>query len=245
MKVGISTACTAKYETEDALALTKSLGADCCEAYLQTFYEYRPEFAKKYATRTDGAEVLAVRVNPQNFEPQLSSSSRRIRGDGFYWLDQVLRSAQLFGAKNYTFIGDCGGDIAELFNFCARYGVRLCLENSSFGLYNSPSVFKELKERVDGLAGVFDLKQARLSGYPYPMYLKDMSGAIAYAHLSDFDENGALCLPGTGVFNFKELISRLKDEGFNGALIIDAPSLAEAEELKRSIEFLKETVYKL
>lgn len=244
MKVGISTACTATYETEDAFALIKSPGADCCEAYFKTFYEYRPEFAKKYSPRIDGAEVTAVRVNPQNYEAQLFSPSRRIRGDGFYWLDQILRSAQILGAKNYAFTGGRGGDIAEAFNFCARYGVRLCLENARNGLYDRPSVFKELQERAGGLGAVFDLKQARLSGYPYPMYLKDMSGAIAYARISDFNENGEACLPGTGSFNFKELLSRLRDVGFDGALIIDTPS-AEAEEIKRSVEFLKETVYKL
>ena len=105
MKVGISTASLTRFETEDALSLLKEIGAETCEVYLKTFYEYRPEFAKKFADRLAGVEVNSIHVNPYSFEPQLFSPLRRVRGDGFYWLDQVLRSAQLFGAKNYTFHG--------------------------------------------------------------------------------------------------------------------------------------------
>lgn len=253
MKIGISTASLFKTcETEDAFSIIKDACADTCEVYLGTFYEYRPEFAKKFAERAAGLEVNSVHVNPQNFESQLFFRGRRERGDGFYWLDQILRSAQLFGAKNYTFHGalrkeDCKEDfdyiaerISEVADFCARYGVQLCLENVRWGLYNRPSVFAELKRRCNNIAGVFDMKQARKSGYPYQMYIKDMAGAISHCHISDVDENGKTCLPGQGVYDFKEIFSRLKDAGFNGAAIIECENFGEQSELKRAVEFLKE-----
>lgn len=258
MKIGISTASLYKTcETEDAFYIIKDACAESCEVYLGTFYEYRPEFAKKFAERAAGLEVNSVQVNPLNFESQLFFRGRRERGDGFYWLDQILRSAQLFGAKNYTFHGfvrkEDGKDdfdyIAErlrgVADFCARYGVQLCLENVRWGLYNRPSVFAELKRRCNNLAGVFDIKQARKSGYPYQTYIKDMAGAISHVHISDVDENGKTCLPGQGVYDFKEIFARLKDAGFDGAAVIEADGSGGVNGLKRSVEFLKETVYNI
>ncbi len=255
MKIGISTASLCKiYETEDALSALRESGADICEVYLGTFYEYRPEFAKKFAERTVGVEVNSVHVNPLNFEPQLFFSSRRDRGDGFYWLDQILRSAQIFGAKNYTFHGTLRKDdgmedfdyiaerLREVVDFCARYGVKLCLENVRWGLYNRPSVFTELKQRCPQLSGAFDIKQARKSGYPYQMYIKDMEGAISHVHISDVDKNGKTCLPGQGIYDFKEIISRLKDADFDGAVIIESQSFNELADLKRSVEYLNSII---
>lgn len=257
MKAGISTVCLqGRYETEDALGLLKELGAQTAEVYLQTFYEYRPEFAKKYAERLAGTEVNSVCVLPTSFEGQLFSDSRRIRGDGFYWLDQVLRSAQFLGAKRFALHGfartgvaddfdNWAGHMREITSFCARYGVTACLENDAFGLYNRPSVFKELKNRCQDLAAVFDLKQAVRSNYPYTMYLKDIAGSIAYAHISDADESGRDCLPGKGTYNFEEILKRLKGEGFDGELIIETETPCNVDELKTSLEYLKEIIYKI
>lgn len=261
MKTGISTACLfARCETEQAFAQLNSLGVQNTEIFLQTFYEYRPEFAKKYRTELGNLNVNSVHVTTSNFEPQLFSSTRRSRGDGFYWLDQLMRSCQLFGAKNYTMHGivrkDAGGGenfdylgerINEIISFCARYGVSLCLENVCWCLYNRPGVFSQLKRRADNLSGVFDLKQARRSGYPYQMYIKEMSNSIAYAHLSDVDEKGKMCLPGKGVCDFTEIIKCLKGEGFDGTCLIEVYSdnYGDISELKTSLEYLDEIIYKI
>ena len=257
MKIGISTASLARLETEDALSVLNELGAEIAEVYLKTFYEFRPEFAKKFAPRAAGVEVNSVHVNPLNFEPQLFFRSRRERGDGFYWLDQILRSAQLYGAKSYTFHGVVrkNGDkdgldfiaerLREVADFCARYGVKLCLENVRWSTYDRPFIFKELKAQCSNLSGVFNIKHARKSGYPYPMYIKDMEGAISAVHISDADANGKTCLPGQGVYDFKEIFARLKDAGFEGAALIECASFKDTVELKRSVEFLKEIIHKI
>lgn len=261
MITGISTACTfSRYETEDGLSVLKELGAQCCEIFLQTFYEYRPEFAKKYADRAEGVKVNSVHILPTNIEPQLMFAARRSRGDGFYWLDQIMRSAQLFGAGNYTFHGlirkgdklndDFGfyaERLTEISSFCARYGVKLCLENVWWSLYNRPGIFGELKKRCPALSGVFDIKQARRSGYPYQMYISDMAGSISYVHLSDVDENGNCRLPGKGIYDFKDILKRLKDAGFDGSIIIEVypDNYSDVSELKQSLDFLNEIIYKV
>lgn len=226
MKVGISTASLiCRAETEDALNLIKDAGADCAEVYLQTFYEYRPEFAKKYAPRLGGLEATSVRVAPYNFEPQLFSDSRRVRGDGYYWLDQIMRSAQLFGAKNYDIrSSNCNPDrLNEAIYFCARYGVKLCLEP------DNPYIFKQLKNSCPELSGVLDIDNAEKSGYPYGMFIADMAGSISHVRLSDTDES-----------SLTEIFKRLKGAGFDGSVIIGA-----GEDIKRSVEIVKEIVDKI
>ena len=261
MKTGISTASLfLRQETEKALQTVKELGANCAEVFLQTFYEYRPEFAKSIAPNICGVEINSVHVNSVNFEAQLFSPSRRIRGDAFYWLDQIMRSCQLLNCNRYTFHGQTGchgrgdvnydelsGYIRGAMEFCARYGVQLCLENVFWSTYNRPGVFRELKTRIPELTGVFDIKQARRSGYPYQAYIADMSGAISHVHLSDVDGNGKMCLPGCGIYDFEDILKRLQGAGFDGNVIVEVYSnnFGDTEELKQSLNFLDEIIYKM
>ncbi|MDE6585129.1 MAG: sugar phosphate isomerase/epimerase [Clostridia bacterium] len=256
MKIGLSTGSLQKLrETEESFVLLKELGAETCGVDLQTFYEYRPEFAKKYAERLAGVEVHSVGVASNNFEPQLFSSSRRIRGDGFYWLDQILRAAQIFGVKNYSFrcytdavenlnYDETAERMREIVDFCAHYGVKLCLENTRHGLYNKPAIFRELKYRGADILGVFNIGQARKSCYPYNMYIKDMESCISHVHISDVDENGNVCLPGRGTYDFKEVFKNLRGAGFDGAVLIETTAFDDISEIKKSIEFLKEIAYR-
>lgn len=260
MKVGLSTACLyLRQYTEDAIATIKEQGAECAEVFLGTFYEYRPEFAKKYAERGEGLDINSVHVCTGNFEPQLFNRSRRIKGDGFYWLDQVMRSAQLFNCKNYTFHGIfrkgtevddydyLAERIIEIDEFCMHYGIRLALENVAWSTYNKVGVFSEIKKRYPNLLGVFDIKQARNSGYDFKDYIKEMGNSLSHVHLSDINADGKMCLPGKGKYNFEEIIKLLKGEGFDKNILIEVyPSdFTDINELKQSMQFLKEIIYKI
>ena len=258
MKTGISTASLyLRQETEQALVTIKNLGADCVEVFYNTFYEYRPEFSQKLDA--NGIEVNSVHINTHQVEHSIFNPSRRVRGDAYYWLDQVMRSAQILGCKKYTFHGRVGkaGSTPDIdvigeylrgaVEFCARYGVSLCLENVSWSTYYKPKIFSQLKERVPQLLGVFDIKQAHRSGYPYKEYIEDMKGSISHVHLSDMDKDGKLCLPGKGIYNFKEILTRLKDAGFDGSIIIEVykDDYGDIAELKTSLEYLNEIIYKI
>ena len=196
MKTGISTATLSKYETEEALTLLKEAGVGTCEIYLKTFYEYRPEFAKKFASNLGGTEAYSIRVAPYNFEPQLFCDSRRVRGDGFYWLDQVMRSAQLFGAKNYSLgvkkneVENWDGYIGEIRAFCARYGVNLCtLEDDAeksplpYTVYLNGSTGVRAHAYTDGCDGGFALaiKSLKASGFDGTVILNAALADIAAA----------------------------------------------------------------
>lgn len=259
MKIGISTASFfLREECENAIVKIRELGADCTEVFLGTYYEYRPEFAKAHKDKAQGLEFYSVHALSTNFEPQLFSPSRRVRGDAFYWLDQLMRSAQIFGAKKYTFhgyisrcsgddVGEMAGYLREVCEFCARYGVDVCLENVSWCTYNRPGLFGEFKNSCPQLAAVVDIKQARRSGYPLNEYIEDMSGAISHVHLSDVTENGKICLPGKGIYNFTEIFKRLRGAGFDGPALIEVygRDYGDYTQLKQSMEYLKEIEYKI
>lgn len=259
MKIGVSTASFfPREESEYAIEIIKELGADCAEVFLGTFYEYRPEFAKANKERFSGIEICSVHSFSSNFEPQLFSSSRRVRGDGFYWLDQLMRSALVLGAKKYSFHGyikrsdnvnfdQIATYLRDICEFAARYGVDVCLENVSWCTYNRPGIFREFKSRCPQLAAVFDIKQARRSGYPFNMYIEDMAGAISHVHLSDVTLSGKMCLPGKGIYNFEEIFKRLRGAGFDGHVLIEVygNDYGDYSEIKQSLEYLKEIAYKI
>lgn len=99
---------------------------------------------------------------------------------------------------------------------------------------------------MPALKGVLDIKQARISEYPYETYLNEMGEKLAYVHVSDVDENGRICLPGKGTFDFQTLVKRLKDIGFDGALFIEVYTgdYGAEQELKTACEYLDEILYK-
>lgn len=236
MKIGISTACFyLKEETENALSSIKEAGAEACSVLLQTFYEYRPEFAKKYAQNLGGVDVCSIKAGATGFEPQLFSPSRRIRGDGFYWLEQVLRSAQLLGAKKYILkapllSGNPNDNLQYLsgiFEFCASCGIGLCVENASFGLLNTPYKISEIKQNCPGICFSLNLSEAARTNYPYRMYLTAMADSLAQVVVESVDS---------------DLIKLLEEIDFDGEIIVETQNFSEISELKDIINHIKSVI---
>ena len=106
MKVGISTASLfLRRNNEDALPLFSEWGVPCAEVFLTSFCEYAPSFAELLAARRGNTAVHSVHVLNTQYEPQLYAEHPRVVSDAYGWLRSVLRSAQILGAKHYTFHG--------------------------------------------------------------------------------------------------------------------------------------------
>ena len=232
MKTAISTACFyLKEETENALSLIREAGVAACSVELKTFYEYRPEFAKKYAQNLGVAEVSSIETHAHNFEPQLFSPSRRVRGDGFYWLEQVMRSAQLFGAKKYILKAppqfpdeNFGGRLqylSEIYNFCAGYGVGLCIENNPQGLLDSPLKISEIKEVCPRICFSFNVSSASGTANSCQKYLKETAGSLAQVVIPNADAS---------------LIKQLKNTGFEGEIVLKTQNFNQITQLKDIID---------
>ncbi len=260
MKAGISTASLfLRLNNEDAVPLFAEWGVETSEVFLTSFSEYSPAFAKKLAGKKGSLSVHSVHVLNTQFEPQLYAEHPRVRADAFKWLGKAMLSAQVLSATHYTFHGiarikrSFREDIArtaalteEISSYCEKFGVQLCYENVEWAFFNRPELFAALKSACPNLGGVLDIKQAKLSGYPWQDYLKAMGQSLTHVHVSDRTTSGELCLPGKGSFDFDELFRALKGEGFDGAVILEnyARDYSELKELKEAYLFLKEKVEK-
>ncbi|MBQ4053526.1 MAG: TIM barrel protein, partial [Clostridia bacterium] len=187
-------------DNEDALPLLESLGVNTAEVFLTSFSEYGYPFAELLKERKGSLHINSVHDLNTGFEPQQFNAHPRVKADAFGWLDKVLQSANALGAPYYTFHGTArmkrAARLPNADNFpkmiegfstilevCRRHGITLCLENVEWSTYNRPSVFSVLATELPALRGVLDIKQARISGYPYEAYLTEMGSRIAYAHV--------------------------------------------------------------
>lgn len=265
MKTGVSTASLFLRENnEEALPLLKNLGVKTAEVFLTSFSEYDSAFARLLCEKKGNLPVNSVHILNTQFEPQLFNSHPRVSADAYAWLYKVLECAKILGAPYYTFHGIARvkrasrsgeGDnfpaiikgFEKIISACEKQGVTLCLENVEWASYNRAGFFARIKEELPALKTVLDIKQARISGYPYEQYLAEMGDRLAYLHISDLDENGKICLPSAkGRFDFDTLIKRLKDSGFDGALLIEVYTgdYGEEKELKTACEYIDELLYK-
>ncbi len=260
MRAGVSTASLfLRVNTEDALALLREWGVKETEVFLTSFCEYGEKFARLLKAKAQGVRVNSVHALGTQFEPQLFAEHPRVINDAYTWLRQFLASAKILGADYYSFHGlarmkrgfrdDVSKRAANLRAICAeceKYGVKLCLENVEWAYYNRPGIFRALKKECPQLLGVLDIKQARISGFPYHEYLEEMGKSLAYVHVSDIGEDGKMCLPGRGVFDFDELFVRLRDVGFQGDVLLEnyGGDYGDLGELKTAYEFLAEKAEK-
>lgn len=262
MKLGISTASLfGRLPTEDALRFFRDNGIATAEIFLQSFSEYNRSHAKRLIKNAGGIDVHSIHILTTQIEPTLFSLNKVAQDDSFKILKGVLQAGKELKAKAYTFHGgarfkktpialnfDRLGEITNrIIDMCEEYGINLAHENVHWGYYNYIGFFKELKKRSPRLKGTLDIKQARQSNLTYKEFIDEMKGDIITVHLSDYKEDGKMCLPGKGVTDFDDLFKRLKDVGFDGGMIVEAygGDYGDIAELKESIDFLKEKKNKI
>lgn len=237
MQIGISTASLfGRYFTEDALEFLSKNNVPVAEVFLETFWEYTKKFGKVLSKKSGDTKIHSIHTLTTQFEPQLYSLNERAKIDSFNLLEGTLECAEKLSSKYYTFHGPArikrtplvinfdkvASTTQSVIDKCKKHGVTLAYENVHWCFYNYIGYFTELKKRTVGLKATLDIKQARQSGISYVDFLNEMGGDIVTVHLSDIDQNGKMCLPCFGTIDFYELFSRLRDVGFDGAMLIEA-----------------------
>ncbi len=262
MKVGISSASLfGRFHTEDAVQKLNELKVDTTEVFFETFSEYTKKFGKKIKKMKGDIDVHSIHTLTTQFEPTLYSQNDRAQKESFDLLEGTLSAGEIIGAKYYTFHGvarvkrvpmtidfDRVGRITnDIITSCKKHDMALAYENVHWAYYNYIGFFSELKKRCPDLKGTFDLKQARQSNINYREFIDEMKGDIVTAHLSDVKEDGKMCLPGKGTVDFDEMFSRLRDVGFDGALILEVykNDFERLEELMESYYYIKEKAQKI
>ena len=255
MKIGISTATFfGKDLTENAFDNLRSINVDVTEVFLNTFSEYKPSFGKLLIENKGNIEVHSVHAHTNSFEPELFNDVDRTRQDSEEILKKVLRIGKKLGAKYYTFhgagrlkkrdynfdYGILGKKVEKINSIMQQYGIELCYENVHWAYFSEPEFFKRLKEFAPNIGCCFDNKQARQSGIDYKEFLKIMEGRLRTVHVSDFDKNGKMCVPGKGEFDFKELFRILKDMNYQECVLIElyGNDYDNISDLSYGLEFL-------
>lgn len=262
MEIGISTASLfSRFYTEDALKFLSDNKIKSAEVFLASYCEYNKEFGQLLKSVNQNTNVHSVHVLNTQYEPQLYSLNKRAQEDSFKILKGTMEAAKEIGAKYYTFHGtarlkktpviidyDMIGNVTQrIIDEIKPYGVSLAYENVHWCYYNYIGFFTEVKKRTVGLKGTFDVKQARQGEIFYGEFIKEMGEDIVTVHLSDVDAKGKMCLPGRGITNFTDIFKRLKDVGFNGAMLLEVypGDYKDFKELFDSLDFVKETADKI
>ena len=262
MQTGISTASLfGRKVTEDALEFLSKNGVQTSEIFLESYCEYNKEFGALLKEKQGDISVHSMHVLTTQFEPQLYSIKERAKKDSLDILENALKAGEQVGAKYYTFHGgarfkktpividfDRVGKITQdIIDKCAKHSISLAYENVHWGYYNYVGFFNELRKHTVGLKATLDVKQARQSSIFYGDLIDEMNTDLVTVHLSDVDESGKMCLPGKGITDFKDLFSRLRDVGFDGALILEVykNDFNSYDELFESMNFVKELSQKI
>ncbi len=258
MNVGISTASLFGREyNEEALVTFENLGIEVCEIFLESFCEYTTEYANLLKSKLSKVKVHSIHTLNTHFEPQLFSRNDRSYNDAYRIFEGVLKCAKILDAKNYIFHGrirtkranfsnyeETGNFFNKLTDLSKTYGVEVNLENVEWAMNNHVGYFEALKPYSKDLRACLDIKQARLSGYDYHGYLNEMADRLNTVHISDYDSDGKIVLPGKGLFDFEKFIGELNSVNFNGAILLEVynDSFKTLDQLVESLEYIKNLV---
>lgn len=256
MKLGMSSAAFyGRGETEDCAVLLKKFGLDTCEIFLETPGEYSGAFGGQVREALGGLPCTSVHPLGTQFEPQLFGRAPRQVDDAFRCFRGVCDAGQALGAQYYIFHGPFGAHapldprrihclpetFARMQETASLRGLRILWETVHWCSLRRPEDVYALREMLPGIGFVLDVKQVMRSGSDLFAMLAAMEDRICHVHALDVAADGALCLPGEGAVDWPRLIGQLRDQGFDGAVILEPyENLARDDaRLLRSLDFLR------
>lgn len=255
MQLGLSTAAFyGRWETEEAAAQIARLPLDCAEVFLQSDSENTVEFAQLVKKNLGG--IPCTSVHPMGgYENYMAGRPARQIRDAFAHFRRVLDAGEALGAKTFVYHGrntpllsplpwNLKWNIEAIVPMCEearRHGMAIGWENVCWCQLTTPERVLEAKKALPQVRFTLDIKQAMRAGCDPIDYVYAMSDQLCNVHVCDWQEDGKLCLPGEGVFDFEALMRALRSVGYDGPVIME-PYLAlikSDETLLRSIAFMR------
>ena len=237
MRCGISTSCFFPENTLLALEKVIATGAPVTEIFINTFHEIEPEFVDEMyrLVEKSGIEVVAFHPCSSQLEGYLFASNYVGRlEDGLRLYRRFFEVCKQFGATYLNFHGDFkshpgwfsleeyASNFKRLAELGQEYGVTLCYENVVYCRLGDPARVLELHPLLGHTAAyTLDTKQLRRQGASLEEMFAAMGNAIRHVHISDFSFEKDCIAPGKGMFDFLDLVTRLKANDYNGDLIIE------------------------
>lgn len=259
MRVGMSSAgFYGRMETEEAAVKLTQLPVDACEIFLETHSEYTAAFGELVRRNLAGLDCASVHPKGTQFEPDVFGQSKRQIEDALRAFDGVCEAGEALGARYYVFHGPNSPyrrlklddirrlpeNIALLSERAARHGLTILWENVSWCAVRTPEDVRRVRELAPDMEFVLDVKQAYRAETDAFSMIEAMEGRIRHVHALDWDEQGALQLPGLGMTDWRELFRRLRDAGFDGAVMLEPYpwQTMDDEAVRRSLETLREAM---
>ena len=256
MKLGLSTAAFyGRWETEEAAKRIGGMPVDCAEAFLQTGSEYERSFAR--LVRENFGPVRCTSVHPSGiqFENQMFGRSQRQRQDAFDAFCRVLDATAELGASYYVYHGwsttqlsprpfnlQANADmLAVMSEEAKKRGVTMAWENVFWCQLTNIERIRQVMDAAPNVRFTLDIKQAMRAGEDPIEMARVMGERLVNVHVCDWKENGKLCLPGEGCFDFDAFFAQLREQNYQGPVILE-PYLAliESDEaLMHALTYLK------
>ena len=255
MKLGLSTAAFyGRWETEEAAAQMAKLPIDCAEVFLQSQSEYSTSFAS--LVRRNLAGTACTSVHPLGeYENHMARRSARQMRDAFDQFRRVLDAGAAMGAGTFVYHGrhtpmlsplpwDLAWNVEAIAPMCeeaAQRGMAVGWENVFWCQLTTPQRVREARRALPQVRFTLDIKQAIRAGCDPIDFVQAMGDRLCNVHVCDWREDGALCLPGEGVYDFAALFAALQAAGYDGPVILEPywKMIKSDEALLRSIAYLR------
>lgn len=256
MQLGLSTAAYyGKWETEEAAVQLSRLPIDCAEVFLQSGSEFDASFAE--LVRRNLGTVPCTSVHPQGcqFEGYMAQRPQRQKRDAFDVFRRVLDAGAALGTKTYVYHGrntpqlspipwNLQWNIEAIAPMCEeaeKRGMVIGWENVFWCQLTEPSRVLEAKKALPQVRFTLDIKQAMRAGCDPVDFVFAMGDQLCNVHVCDWDEEGKLCLPGEGAFDFDRLFDALEEVGYPGPVILEPylKLIRDRSALLNSLAFLR------
>jgi len=254
--LGMSTAAFyGRWETEEAAAQIARLPLDCAEVFLQSDSENTREFARLVSKGLGALPCTSVHPTG-NYENYMARRPARQVQDAFDKFRRILDAGAEMGAKVFVYHGrntpmlsplpwDLAWNMEALAPMCEEAGKRgmvIGWENVFWCQLTEPARVLEAKAALPQVRFTLDIKQAMRAGCDPMEFVHAMGNRLCNVHICDWNEEGTLCLPGEGVFDFDALFAALRDEGYDGPVIMEPylRMIKSDEALLRSIAYVRE-----
>lgn len=254
--VGVSAACGYPEPPEVFVKKLCQAGVKNIELFVNCDYEAKPDYAKEIKAILDGEGASCVSYHPftcvMDTYAMFSSYERRTQ-EYLDYHKRYFESMNVLGAKYFVFHGakvDYGDEVtfgrfARLNEIAEGFGVKVLQENVNQKVTGDLETLKRMKAYFGEKAGfTLDTKQARRMGWDPMDAVYALGDSIKHIHISDGGELGDCLLLGKGDMDIKGFVSRLKEVGFEGAILLELyrRNYSTVDELVESMKFLENIV---
>ncbi|MEG0230209.1 MAG: sugar phosphate isomerase/epimerase [Oscillospiraceae bacterium] len=258
MNIGVSTACLYPMLSEKSFELLAKNGIKNCEIFLNDETEAEDIIIKKFneIKKIYNTNIISLHscFSVDDHFMLFSDYERRLN-TGLEKYKKLFFAASKLNAKYVVFHGNrrdrsvSSQRYFEVFNLLNQeaksYGVKILQENVTTTQCYNPLFLKEMIDNFgDDVSFTFDIKQSIRSGYDPFKFYQIIKNNIKHIHINDNNSQFDCLLPGFGNFDFSAFINLIKENNYNGSLIIEVyrNNFKNIDEIIKSYNLMKKYI---